>query len=309
MQKLFTASQIRAWDSYTIAHEPISSIHLMERAAIAFKNWFVSKFKPTQKVHVFCGPGNNGGDGFAISRLLVQKGYQVTSYLINTSNKLSDNCQENYKKLAHVETISGTSYFNQNTIDENDIIIDAIFGSGLSRSIAGIYKFIINVLNTINCNKIAVDVPSGMYSDSQNLISDTILKVDTIATFQTMKRSFFFKENKDNFKAVILLDIGLSKTYYKNTKCNWYTIDQIAEIPGYDKHTTSLLENATLTNHSEKKTLEIIEISLKAAYKQKKHIHFKRYYNYIISPEKKVYIISNSTPVNGAIKDKITKAS
>lgn len=301
MQKLFTASQIRAWDNYTIKHEPISSIHLMERAAIIFKNWFITEFTSIQRVHVFCGPRNNGGDGLAICRLLLQKGFQVFPYLINPENKFSVDCYQNYQKLADVNTITNTSQFTIEKIDNNDIIIDAFFGSGLSRPIAGIYKFIINALNTINCTKIAVDVPSGMFSDSQNLISDTVLKVDIVATFQTMKRSFFFKENKDNFKSVVILDIGLSKTFYTNTKCNWFIIDQVSEITGYNKHIASLQKNASLTNHPNKNTLEIIEISLKSAYKKKEYIHLKRYYNFIISPEKKVYIISKSAPIEKAI--------
>lgn len=307
MQKLFTASQIRAWDNYTIKHEPISSIHLMERATIAFKNWFVSNYNPIQKVHLFCGPGNNGGDGFAISRILVQKGYHVTPYLVNSSNKLSDDCQQNYQKLAHVETISEVSDFTQETINKNDIIIDAIFGSGFSRPMSGIYKAIIEKLNSINCNKIAVDIPSGMYSDSQNLVSDTVLKVAIIVTFQTMKRSFFYKENKDNFKTVVVLDIGLSKTFYTNTKCNWHTINQVIEIPEYDKYKTSLLENFTgLSNHSDKGTLETIKRNLKAAHKLKKLISFKLLYNYITSPVKKVYILLKPTLFEEATKDVIT---
>lgn len=295
MRKLFTASQIRAWDNYTIKHEPISSIHLMERAAITFKNWFVSEFTTTQKVHGFCGPRNNGGDGLAICRLLLQKGYQVTPYLINPENKFSIDCYKNYQKLAHVNTITTHSEFTIENISENDIIIDAIFGSGLSRPISGIYKSVIEILNTINCNKIAVDVPSGMYSDSLNLTPNTVFNTDIIATFQTMKRSFFFKENKENFKKVIVLDIGLSNTYYTNTKCDWYTIDEIAEISKYEKHTNTncSLDDFTELNHPINNTINAIKKSLKSAYKQRKNIRFNLLHNYIASPGNNIYILPN----------------
>ena len=295
MQKLFTASQIRAWDNYTIKHEPISSIHLMERAAITFKNWFVSEFTTTQKVHVFCGPRNNGGDGLAICRLLLQKGYQVTPYLINPENKFSIDCYKNYQKLAHVNTITTPSEFTIENISENDIIIDAIFGSGLSRPISGIYKSVIEILNTINCNKIAVDVPSGMYSDLLNLTPNTVFNTDIIATFQTMKRSFFFKENKENFKKVIVLDIGLSNTYYTNTKCDWYTIDEITDISKYEKHTNTncSLDDFTELNHPINSTINAIKKSLKSAYKQRKNIRFNLLHNYIASPGNNIYILPN----------------
>jgi len=290
MQKLFTASQIRAWDNYTIKHEPISSIHLMERAAIAFKNWFVPNFNPIQKVHIFCGPGNNGGDGFAICRLLVQKGYQVTPYLINSTNKLSDDCQLNYQKLAHVKNISENSHFTQNTINENDIIIDAIFGSGLSRPIKGIYKYFINTLNSINCKKIAVDIPSGMYFESQNLISDTILKVDTVATFQTAKYSFYFKENQFHFKNIVILDIKLSKTYYTNTKSNWCTIDELSEITEYNNYSK---DNILKLINPKYNTLESIQNCLNIANTQQKIIRFKALFTYIITPKSNIYILSH----------------
>ncbi len=305
MLKLFTASQIRAWDNYTIKHEPISSIHLMERAAIVFKNWFITEFTSTQKVHVFCGPRNNGGDGLAICRLLLQKGFQVSPYLINPENKFSVDCYQNYQKLADVNTITNTSQFTTENISDNDIIIDDFFGSGLSRPIAGIYKSIINVLNTINCTKIAVDVPSGMYSDSQNLISDTVLKVDIIATFQTMKRSFFFKENNDNFKTIVVLDIGLSKTFYSNTKCNWYIIDKIDNISTSNKHTSDSLEDFTelVAYNSDISTLDTIKMCLKTAHRQKKHISFKQLHTYIASPEKNVYILSNFSQPESQLKE------
>ena len=293
MQKLFTASQIRAWDNYTIKNEPISSIHLMERAAIVFKNWFITEFTSAQKVHIFCGPRNNGGDGLAICRLLLQKGFQVTSYLINPENKFSIDCYQNYQKLAQVNTITNSNKFTIENINESDIVIDAIFGSGLSRPIAGIYKSIIEILNTITCNKIAIDIPSGMYSDSLNLTPNTVFNTDIIATFQTMKRSFFFKENKDNFKTVVVLDIGLSNTFYKNTKCNWHTINQISEIPKCDGHTNTKcsLEDFVELSHPIYDTINAIKKSLKAAYKLRKNIRFNLLHNYIASPRNDIYIL------------------
>jgi len=295
MQKLFTASQIKAWDNYTIKNEPISSIHLMERAAIAFKNWFITEFSSTQKVHIFCGPRNNGGDGLAICRLLLQKGFQVTPYLINPENKFSVDCYQNYQKLAHVNVITNTSQLTIENINENDIVIDAIFGSGLSRPITGIYKTIIDTLNAITCNKIAVDVPSGMYSDSLNLTPNTVFNTDIIATFQTMKRSFFFKENKENFKNIIVLDIGLSDTFYKNTKCNWHTIDKISEIPKHDKlkNKSYSLEDFVELRLPIYNTINAIKKSLKAAYKQRKNIRFNLLHNYIASPGNNIYILLN----------------
>ena len=97
--KIFTAAQIRELDHYTIEHEPIKSIDLMERAARALTQAINDRWDNSVPVVVFAGPGNNGGDALAVARMLTEQGYQVQTYLFNISGKLSADCAENRQRL------------------------------------------------------------------------------------------------------------------------------------------------------------------------------------------------------------------
>jgi len=293
MQKLFTASQIRAWDDYTIAHEPISSLNLMERASIAFVNWFVHQHNTSQHIYIFCGPGNNGGDGFAICRLLQTKSYQVTPYLINPKNKLSSDCNENFKRLSNVISFTDITDITLHHINKNDIIIDALFGSGLSRPLTGIYARLIQKLNAFTCIKITIDIPSGMYCDTLNHSDDIIFKANTIATFQIPKRSFFFTENKSYLHTLTILDIGLSAVYNLNTDCNWYYIKTTAEIPDFNNYTTEFYSPETFSQHFniEFNSIQAIDMLVKLAVQKQKNVGIKSDYNYITTPKNNIYFI------------------
>ncbi|MFD0964978.1 NAD(P)H-hydrate epimerase [Pseudofulvibacter geojedonensis] len=228
MIKLFTAQQIKEWDNYTILNEPISSLDLMERASFTFVEWYQKHHKHDKTIYIFCGPGNNGGDGFAISRLLLEKGYQVRPFLISKSlKKLSIDCKINYKKIKHhIQIIDDLESIESLTILENSIIIDALFGIGLSRPLEGIYKLLVNQLNLTSNYKISVDIPSGMYCDRLNNINDRIFKTNKIISFQTPKRAFFLKENNIYYSSYTVLDIGLSKEFYELTKSEWHLNEQ-----------------------------------------------------------------------------------
>lgn len=293
MQKLFTASQIRNWDNYTIVHEPISSLNLMERASSVFVDWFVQQYNTSQHIYIYSGPGNNGGDGLAICRLLLNKGYQVTSYLINPTNKLSPDCATTLDRLTDVIQYTHITDIKQPEINKNDIIIDALFGSGLSRPLSGIYLAIIQKLNTHDCIKIAIDVPSGMYCDSINSSDDTIFKSNTIASFQIPKRSFYFIENKQYFNSVTLLGIGLSSVYNINTDCSWYSITSTTEIPDFNNSPIEYFTPETFSQHFKIKfnSIEAINMILKTAVQQQKFIGLKYDYNCIATPKKNIYFI------------------
>lgn len=293
MQKLFTASQIRDWDNYTIVHEPISSLNLMERASSVFVDWFAQKYNTSQHIYIYCGPGNNGGDGLAIYRILLNTGYQVTPYLINPKNKLSPDCTKNFDRLTNVIEYTHITDIKLPEINKNDIIIDALFGSGLSRPLSGIYLTLVQKLNTIDCIKIAIDIPSGMYCDSINSIDDTIFKSNTIASFQIQKRSFYFIENKQYFNSVTVLGIGLSSVYNINTDCSWYSIDSTIEIPDFDTFPIECYTPETFSQHFKMKfnSIEAIVMMLKIAIQQQKIIAIKSDYNYITTPKNDVYFI------------------
>ena len=293
MLKLFTAEQIRNWDNYTITNEPITSINLMERAAIAFVNWFIKNHELSQQIHVFCGPGNNGGDGLAISRLLLIYGYNVTPYLINPNNKLATECTINFNRLNTVIQLTDVSQISIDQIQKKDIIIDALFGSGLSRSLTGIHATIIKKLNAINCEKITIDIPSGMYCDTLNDTTDIIFKSNTVITFQIPKRSFFFMENKPMIKDLKILDIGLSVNYIIETSCNWYAVNSFSEIPNFNTCINITLSKEIFEQQfdAEFNSKESIQLLMKKAKEQELTFIVKGSNTYIITPKNNIYFI------------------
>src|SRR5438445_539085 len=99
MLKILTAQQIKQLDQYTIEHEPIDSIDLMERACKSFTDWFILHFKPVKKVGVVCGPGNNGGDGLGIARMLKEIGYSVKVWIVRGPVKESEDFKTNFQRL------------------------------------------------------------------------------------------------------------------------------------------------------------------------------------------------------------------
>src|SRR5688572_16976684 len=133
MLKILNTSQIKSLDEHTIKHEPIASIELMERACHAFVSWFTLHFDNKKNVSVVCGTGNNGGDGLGIARLLKEWGFQVKVWIVRGSVPESNDFKTMLKKLdgsAEISEIKNES--NQEGFTGTDILIDAIFGSGLS---------------------------------------------------------------------------------------------------------------------------------------------------------------------------------
>ncbi len=234
--KLFTAAQIREWDQYTIVNEPIKSIDLMERASKAFVDWLVGNFHPNQKIYIFSGAGNNGGDGLAIGRLLKELNYEVHIYFCNPNNNISMDCGTNLR-LINVDTeIHEESDINSILeTEDRDVIIDGLFGSGLTRPLTGFFANLVNKMNELKGVKVAIDIPSGMFCDSLNF-EGTIFEADEVISFQIPKRSFLFPESYNYAKAIQCVDIGLTEAYANETKCNWQFIkDSDIELKPYNK--------------------------------------------------------------------------
>jgi NAD(P)H-hydrate epimerase len=227
--KLFTAQQIRDWDKYTIEHEPISSIDLMERAARAFTEWFIHQFEKSDNgVTIVCGTGNNGGDGLAIARLLRNRFYNVEVILCGDTEKLSHDASVNYQRLIHLGDIplhcitppSLPQFFQ-----ESRIIVDALFGSGLSRPLEGWYQKIVEQINqTKNATVISIDLPSGL--PTEGIAEGVCIKADITCTFQIPKLSFLKAENSVYTGQCVVLDIGLSADYASNMPTDYIMTDK-----------------------------------------------------------------------------------
>ena len=166
--KVLSAQQLYKADQITIKKGGIIAVDLMERAATLCFKWIHNRLQGNSvPIQVFCGTGNNGGDGLVIARHLKQHGYDVHTFIVNCGNKRSDAFLANYERLKEIgvwpEMISCSSEFPK--VAEDDMIIDAIFGLGLSRSPEGIIKETIQFINNTNSYVLSIDFPSGLFAD------------------------------------------------------------------------------------------------------------------------------------------------
>jgi len=231
--KIFDVNQIRDADKFTIEHEPISPVDLMERAAMSCVNWIVERFDTKTKFSIVCGIGNNGADGLAIARLLTEKNYKVNVIVIKFSDKESDEFKinllrlHNLKKVAIQEIKKFTDLdINSFEVDGNSgVIIDSILGSGLNKPAEGLIAEVIKFLNhSFTSAIISIDLPSGLYADQLNDKKDFIVKATFTLTFQFPKLSFMFPETVEYIGEFSVLDIGLHPGYTNRTQTKNYFI-------------------------------------------------------------------------------------
>ncbi len=206
--------------------EPIASIDLMERAATACTQWLMVSGLQNKLIKIFCGTGNNGGDGLAIARLLVEKGINPAVYVIGDDLKGSNDFQINLKKLQSFSEIHFIDSQNEfPAIDKDDLIIDCLFGSGLNRPLEGINKEILEHINTSNAVVVSIDTPSGMFIDKSSK-SNSIVKADHVLTFQSLKLCFLVAENAVYFGKVEVLDIKLNKKFPESVDTIFELVDE-----------------------------------------------------------------------------------
>lgn len=212
---ILNASQIRAWDAFTIEHEPIKSIDLMERAALACFHWLEMKDLTSRSFQIFCGKGNNGGDGLALGRILLQAGARVDIYVLSPENMGTADFQYNLLRWKDFSTRE-IHWLNESkdfpTLVSNSVVIDALFGSGLNRPLEGINALLINYLNEHAKEIISIDLPSGLMSDTLEL-GVPIIQASHTLSFQSPKLAFYFPENEKFIGEIHLLDIGLSEGF------------------------------------------------------------------------------------------------
>jgi ADP-dependent NAD(P)H-hydrate dehydratase / NAD(P)H-hydrate epimerase len=220
--KIFRCEQIKEIDEYTIMHEPIMSVDLMERAAGQLFNWIANRFGRSEHFIVFAGPGNNGGDGLALARMLAANRYYVEIYYIKYTEKTSPDWAINMRRLetetdVPVKILSDSDHFP--VVSSGDILIDAIFGSGLTRYVEGLPGEIIRKINSVDATIISIDIPSGLFGeDNSKNSSDNIVKADYTLSFQFPKLSFMFAENASYVGEWIILPIGLNSNIIRITE-------------------------------------------------------------------------------------------
>ncbi|HEV7379875.1 MAG TPA: NAD(P)H-hydrate dehydratase [Dyadobacter sp.] len=227
--KIFSTPQIREADRYTIKHEPVSSLDLMERASQAFVRCFCDQFVNTRPVVIFCGKGNNGGDGLAIARLLSERGYQVQVIIVEHTESGSADFQENYERLknhltpVHLHTINDLP-----ALAPKIVIIDAILGSGLSRPAEGLVADVIHSINNLPNKVVSVDIASGLFADKSNDENDPVVKPSCTVSFQFPKLAFLLPQNAEYTGDWHIVDIGLHQDYIQNAVTPYSFTDQAA---------------------------------------------------------------------------------
>lgn len=231
--KILPVEKIREADAFTIENEPVDSVDLMERAANELCKWFVERCEVNSVcVKIFCGMGNNGGDGLALARLLSANDI-VSVFMLRHSEKMSHDCEINFNRLKNETDVQIREIFSAEDfpfISDDDIIIDAIFGSGLNKSVNGIAEELIKFLNNNAAVRIAVDMPSGLYADKPVQKGDTVFRADYTLSFQSPKLAFMFPENDGFVGNWEVLDIKLHHDFMENVEVtNFYTTDAVVK--------------------------------------------------------------------------------
>lgn len=220
MRYLPDGTQMKAADMYTIETLKVPSLTLMERAAQSCIKVLTDKRVDLSHVLVVCGSGNNGGDGFAIGRILKLMGYQVTVFLAGNPEHLSKECAFQVEKFENC----GGRICNEYPEGEYSIIVDALFGVGLSRKIEGKYAEVIDKMNEAEGIKFAVDIPSGISADT-GCILGIAFRADITVTFQAEKRGLLLYPGQEYSGEIVRADIGICGQLWEEDLKTVYTCD------------------------------------------------------------------------------------
>jgi ADP-dependent NAD(P)H-hydrate dehydratase / NAD(P)H-hydrate epimerase len=220
--KILSSTQMHEVDRFTIENQDIASIDLMERAGVAFAKSIIPFVHGKPTVLVFCGNGNNGGDGFVVSRILQQKGVHVKTFFFPVSKVTSPDCQTNLERVENHLRINSQEDFP--IIDRSCIIIDALLGSGITRPTDGVLADLIKHLNKSGAKILSIDIPSGLSFDSLPEEGE-IIHADYVGTFQVPKLTFFLKETAPYVKSWEAIDIGLNELFLEEQHSAFHVVD------------------------------------------------------------------------------------
>ena len=225
--KIFTALQLYEADKITIQKQNISSEQLMERAAIEIFKWLHQKMQGAQvRIHIFCGIGNNGGDGLALARHLWEHGYNIEVHVVSYSDKRSKDFLANLSKLKDRKI--WPNFIQEESelplIPPKEIVIDAIFGIGLSREPDGWVRELMQYINQSGAFTVSIDVPSGLYLDRPLDNPKAVINANYVLSIQAPKLIFFLPETGIFTEQWTTLDIGMDRDYLSTTETTYELI-------------------------------------------------------------------------------------
>jgi len=224
MLKLLTALQTQEVDRYTIINEPIRPSDLMERASKAFTKVFIEKFIDRKhNILIFCGKGNNGGDGLAVARLLLDEGYHtIQVFIADFSEKSTQDFEYNLERLQLKDAaIFYLKSANDIDVQESDIVIDALLGSGLNKPLTAEWEKLVRKINQFPGYKVSIDIPTGMPCEGE-LFNEHIIKSDWTVTFQRPKLNFLLPISSPYIKEWKVVNIGLNENFIQSTSSPFY---------------------------------------------------------------------------------------
>ncbi|MBL7924904.1 MAG: NAD(P)H-hydrate dehydratase [Bacteroidia bacterium] len=244
MIKVLDIAAIRAADAATIQRQNIKSIELMERAAAGCSHWLLEHSRPGESFMVFCGKGNNGGDGLAIARLLWKKGKEVSVCILENTGNASDDFTTNlgeWNRVSGNKTLVISSEKDFPVSGPDTILIDAIFGSGFNRAPEDPVNGIIRKMNQSGCKIIAIDLPSGLPGDRASDHPKDIVRATVTLSFQVPKQVFFYAEYGEFTGEIELIDIGLDESFLREAPAIGFVPD--------DQDIAALLPSRPLFGH------------------------------------------------------------
>jgi len=219
--KIFDTINIREADKRTITNQNITSYQLMERAALEAFLW-IKKHYPDKETtfHIFCGQGNNGGDGLVIARLLYEDGYPLKVDIVEEAGRPT----ADFETALDAFTTTGAIHNEKSEYEYEKgklVYIDALFGIGLNREMPDSVKQVVERINACDGQVISIDVPSGMFMDKH---TDFAVKSDILLTFMFPKLAFYLPGNYEYIRRIKILDIGLDKDFIKNYESDYYLV-------------------------------------------------------------------------------------
>lgn len=235
--KIFSKEQIYEGDALTAKKQGITSTDLMERAGTQIFNWLHMRMQGAQvPIHVFCGIGNNGGDGLVVARHLTTHGYNVKTYIVNHSTTRSKDFLNNYERIKNT-TKDWPILLNDASelpaINQKDIIVDAIFGIGLNRPVEGWIKQLFNYFRATKAFVLSIDIPSGLATDAAPIDEESVVNAGYTLSFQTPKLVFFLPETAKYTVQWEVLDIGIDPEYLYTTPTEAELIGKNEVLPLY----------------------------------------------------------------------------
>lgn len=208
---LYRTEQVRELDRIAIQDFAIAGLELMQRAGCAVFQQLKNKWPKAKSVAIFCGGGNNGGDGYIVARLALEAGLKVSVYSLAAVDKLSADALTAYQSFREAQGVITVFQGDEIIVD---LIVDALLGSGLDRPVTGLYAMAIERINQSLAPVLAVDNPSGLNTDTGTVMGCAV-KADCTVTFIALKQGLFTGQAADYCGEIRYADLALPAAVFK----------------------------------------------------------------------------------------------